>query len=117
MDAPEAGDALRQTGRGGGHRLSGGARARPSSKAQAEERTLVYIDESGFYLLPALVRTYAPFGATPILQVPLSYDHASVISAITPEGRLLMQVQERTYKGPMWGAFSNMSCVTFRASC
>lgn len=69
-------------------------------KAEEEGRTLVWIDESGFYLLPALVRTYAPCGETPILRVPLSYDHLSVISAITPDGQLLMQVQERAYKGP-----------------
>ena len=74
--------------------------ARDPKKAEQEGRTLVWIDESGFYLLPALVRTYAPKGETPILQVPLSYDHLSVISAMTPEGQLLMQVQERAYKGP-----------------
>jgi transposase len=31
------------------------------------------------------------------LRAPLSYDHLSVISAITPEGQLLMQVQEQAY--------------------
>ncbi|MDP9311599.1 MAG: IS630 family transposase [Chloroflexota bacterium] len=30
------------------------------NKAKNEGRTLVWIDESGFYLLPAAVRTYAP---------------------------------------------------------
>jgi transposase len=47
-----------------------------------------------------LVRTYAPRGKTPVLRVPLSYDHWSVISALTPDGRLLMQMQARAYKGP-----------------
>jgi len=69
-------------------------------KAEHEGRTLVWIDEAGFYLLPALVRTYAPRGETPVLHVPLSYDHLSVISALTPDGRLLMHVQERAYTGP-----------------
>ena len=69
-------------------------------KAEDEGRTLVWIDESGFYLLPAVVRTYAPRGETPVLHVPLSYDHLSVISALTPDGQLLMHVQERAYKGP-----------------
>ncbi len=69
-------------------------------KAEQEGRTLVWIDESGFYLLPALVRTYAPCGETPILRVPLSYDHLSAISAITPDGQLLLQVKERAYRGP-----------------
>lgn len=43
------------------------------------------------------MRTYAPIGQTPILRAPLSYDHLSSISAITPEGRLLMQVQDHAY--------------------
>ncbi len=71
-----------------------------SKKAEEEGRTLVWIDESGFYLLPGVVRTYAPCGETPELRVPLTYDHLSAISSITPEGRLLMQVQERAYRGP-----------------
>src|SRR3954454_2479607 len=31
-----------------------------SKNAQAEQRTLVFLDEAGFYLLPMAVRTYAP---------------------------------------------------------
>jgi transposase len=31
------------------------------------------------------------------LRAPLSYDHLSAISAITPEGQLLMQVQDHAY--------------------
>jgi transposase len=32
------------------------------NKAKIEGRTIVFVDESGFYLLPGLVRTYAPRG-------------------------------------------------------
>lgn len=32
-------------------------------KARRERRTLVFVDEAGFYLLPGVVRTYAPCGA------------------------------------------------------
>jgi transposase len=35
-----------------------------------------------------------------VLRLPLSRDHLSVISGITPAGRLLMLVQERAYKSP-----------------
>ena len=56
---------------------------------------ILWIDESGFSLLPAAVRTYAPRGQTPILRVPLSRDHRSVISGITPEGELFLMAQER----------------------
>jgi transposase len=58
------------------------------------------VDESGFYLLPAVVRTYAPRGQTPVLQVPLTHDHLSAISALTPSGQILMQVRERALRGP-----------------
>jgi transposase len=73
----------------------------PEIKNQAEQegRTLVWIDEAGFYLVPSVVRTYAPCGQTPILRAPLSYDHVSAISAITPDGQLLMQMQETAYQG------------------
>ena len=56
------------------------------------------MDQSGFYLLPCVVRTYAPVGKTPILHEHLSRDHLSVISAITLEGKLLMMEQERSFK-------------------
>ena len=68
-------------------------------KAQREGRTLVWLDEAAFYLLPALVRSWAPIGEPPILRAPCSYDHLSSISAITPSGQLLMQVQEEAYHG------------------
>ena len=73
----------------------------PATKKAAQEgRTIVFVDEAGFYLLPAVVRTYAPVGHTPILRVPLSWDHLSAISAITPDGNLYMMVQEDAFKGP-----------------
>jgi transposase len=56
------------------------------------------VDQSGFYLLPTVVRTYAPVGQTPILHEHLSRDHLSVISAITMEGKLLTMEQERSFK-------------------
>jgi transposase len=59
----------------------------------------VFVDEAGFSLLPAAVRTYAPRGQTPLLRVPLTWDHLSVISAITPDGRLLMRTQTVAFNG------------------
>lgn len=69
-------------------------------KAQDEGRTIVWVDEAGFYLLPARVRTYAPRGQTPILRVPLTRDHLSAIGALTADGRVLMQVQTEAFRGP-----------------
>ena len=73
--------------------------ASDQKKAECEGRTLVWIDEAGFYLLPALVRTWAPVGEPPILHAPCRYDHLSTISAITPNGQLLLHVQEQAYHG------------------
>lgn len=69
-------------------------------KAEATGQTVVWVDESGFYLLPGVVRTYAPRGQTPVLRVPLTRDHLSVISAITLEERRFLRVQERAVRVP-----------------
>jgi len=58
------------------------------------------VDESGFYLLPSLVRTYAPRGHTPVIREMVTRDHLSAISAITPDGKLYMMVREEAFKGP-----------------
>jgi transposase len=60
---------------------------------------LVFVDQSGFYLLPGVVRTYAPVGKTPIMRAPLSRDHLSAMSGITPQGNLYMLVQKGAYCG------------------
>jgi transposase len=57
------------------------------------------VDQSGFYLLPCAVRTYAPVGQTPILHEQLTRDHLSAMSGITPEGKLLMMEQDGAFKG------------------
>jgi hypothetical protein len=76
-----------------------GTLATPQKRAIKEGRTILFVDQSGFYLLPTVVRTYAPIGQTPILQEQLSRDHLSVISGISLEGKLLMMEQERAFKG------------------
>jgi len=71
----------------------------PQKGALAEDRTIVFCDQSGFYLLPIVVRTYAPVGETPILKENLTRDHLSAMSGITLEGKLYMLEQERAFKG------------------
>lgn len=68
-------------------------------KAQDEGYEIAFIDESAFYLLPAVIRTYAPCGLTPVLKAALSYDHLSVISAITLTGKLYFDLQPTGYSG------------------
>jgi hypothetical protein len=62
-------------------------------KATRERRTLVFVDESGFYLLPGAVRTYSPKGRTPVIDKWLSRDHLSVMAGFTPEGKLYTLVR------------------------
>ncbi len=59
----------------------------------------MFCDQSGFYLLPSVVRTYAPVGQTPVLHEHLTRDHLSAMSGITLDGRLYMIEQERAFKG------------------
>jgi transposase len=74
-------------------------------KAQSERRTIVWVDESAFYPLPGVVRTYAPRGETPVLDALLTRDHLSAISGLTLDGRLLLQVRERAFRSPEVVAF------------
>ena len=43
------------------------------------------------------MRTWAPKGQTPLLNVPLTHDHLSVMSGITLDGRLFLRMQEHAY--------------------
>jgi hypothetical protein len=63
--------------------------------AQAQAQTILCLAESGFYPLPSVVRTYAPVGRTPLLREWCTRDHLSAISAISPEGKLYFQSQDR----------------------
>jgi hypothetical protein len=74
--------------------------ARAKKKSEEEKRTIVFVDQSAFYLLPMAVHTYAPVGKTPVLKVKLTRDHLSAMGGITPEGRMFMQTQDHSYKGP-----------------
>lgn len=70
--------------------------ARTQKKATDEGRTIVCLDEAGFYLLAAALTTWAPRGQTPLLKYPL-WEHLSVISAITPQGKLYTSIQEHAF--------------------
>jgi transposase len=74
-------------------------------KAVQERRTLVFIDESGFYLLPGTVRTYGPKGHTPVIDKVLTRDHLSVMAGCTPEGKLFTLVRAES--------LSSVHSVTF----
>jgi transposase len=68
-------------------------------QAHRERKTLVLTDESGFYLLPGLVRTYAPEARTPVLREKVSRDHLSAMGAMTPEGKVYTLVRQESLNG------------------
>lgn len=68
-------------------------------RARSERRVLVFVDESGFYLLPGVVRTYAPQGLTPVLREKQSRDHLSVMGGMTPEGKVYTLVRQKSLNG------------------
>jgi transposase len=68
-------------------------------RARRERRVLVFVDESGFYLLPGVVKTYAPEGRTPILRAKLTRDHLSVMGGMTPQGKIYTLVRQESLNG------------------
>jgi transposase len=74
----------------------------PELKRQAkrERRTLVFVDEAGFYLLPGLVKTYGPEGLTPVIDASGKvHDHLSVMGGVTPEGKVYVLVRRKSLNG------------------
>lgn len=76
-----------------------GAVAYSEKKWVEEERTILFVDESGFYLLPSVVRTWSPVGHRPLLREWVSRDHLSAICAITEAGELYLVQQEQAFDG------------------
>jgi len=68
-------------------------------KARRERRALVFVDESGFYLVPGVVKTYAPKGRTPILDEWQTRDHLSVMGGVTTEGQVYSLVRPTSLNG------------------
>jgi transposase len=68
-------------------------------RARGERRVLVFEDESGFYLLPGLVRTYAPEGQTPVIRQKQTRDHLSVMGGMTPQGKVYTLARQKSLNG------------------
>ncbi|MDQ3828393.1 MAG: IS630 family transposase [Candidatus Tectomicrobia bacterium] len=94
LDSPKARTARAAARRSGHHALARRDLAYPQKGAEEQQQSLFFIDESGFYPLPSVVRTYAPVGQTPILREWCTRDHLSAISALSPEGKLYFYCQD-----------------------
>jgi hypothetical protein len=80
LEPPETGAASPAARRSRDRPLAHGNLAGDQKGAEAQDQTILFIDESGFYPLPSVVRTYAPVGHTPILREWWTRDHLSAIS-------------------------------------
>ncbi len=52
-------------------------------KCVAQQRLIVFIDESGLSERPTRVRTWAPKGCTPVIQFHFNWKHVSAIAGLT----------------------------------
>jgi transposase len=68
-------------------------------RARRERRVLVFADESGFYLLPGLVRTYAPEAQTPVIREKQTRDHLSVMGGMTAAGKVYTLARQESLNG------------------
>jgi transposase len=68
-------------------------------RARRERRVLIFEDESGFYLLPGLVRTYAPEARTPVIHEKQTRDHLSVMGGMTPAGKVYTLARQESFNG------------------
>jgi transposase len=74
------------------------------AKAQAEQRTIVFVDESGLSQKPAAKNTWAPEGETPVLELNFNWKKLSVIGGITLRS-VYFQLHETSIKAPEIIAF------------
>lgn len=68
-------------------------------RAPRERRALVFVDESGFYLLPGVVKTYGPRGLTPVIAAWQTRDHLSVMGGLTPAAKIYVLVRRVSLNG------------------
>jgi transposase len=73
--------------------------ARPQKKWLRQKRTILFVDEAGFYLLPHVVRTWSRRGHRPVLRERGSkrHDHLSAMAGVTLNGALYMFSQEEAF--------------------
>jgi transposase len=68
-------------------------------RARREGRSLVFVDESGFYLLPGVVKTYGLKGRTPVVDEWQTRDHLSVMGGLTTCGQVYTLVRQESLTG------------------
>jgi transposase len=68
-------------------------------RARKARRTIVFVDESGFYLLPSVVKTYGLRAHTPVVDEWQTHDHLSIMGGLTTDGRVYTLVRQEPLNG------------------
>ena len=74
--------------------------AAPQKKARALNALLIFVDESGFSLIPTLPKTWAPRGQTPVLRHRMSWPKLSAIAALAPNPHVWVHLVRGTVRSP-----------------
>lgn len=69
------------------------------ARTRRDHRRLIFVGESDFYLLPGVVKTYAPKGVTRIIYEWQTRDHLSVMGGVTPSGKVYTLVRQESLNG------------------
>lgn len=70
------------------------------TQAKTQRRTIVFVDEAGFYLTPTVSKTWGRAGQTPTVHGERHGGHLSAIGGLTWEGSLYIQVHKDTVRRP-----------------
>lgn len=82
-------------------------------RANRENRTIVFVDESGLSMRPARKRTWAPEGQTPILEFNFNWKKLSCIGGISLR-QIYFQIHEGSVKTPQVIEFVQYLCRAIR---
>ncbi len=82
LEPPETGTACRRTRRDSHRRMETHGLARSKKNAARLAAHIVFVDESGFLLIPTVRKTWSPVGQTPVVRHCYRHDRISAISGI-----------------------------------
>ena len=73
--------------------------AKTEKKGHRRRAVMLFIDESGISLVPFAAKTWAPKGQTPVLVHPFRRSKLSMISGVTPRGKIYFRLHESAVRG------------------
>lgn len=72
--------------------------AKTEKKGCRRRAVMLFVDESGISLVPFVAKTWAPKGQTPVLVHRFNWPKLSMISGVTPSGKVYFRLHERTIR-------------------